>query len=393
MTETLLNIDVIYLALNLFLLLVFVKVGNIISKGYDYWGNAIWCIVFFSLIQGLRYGRGNDYFHYSYQFEYRNIDTNPFFNTFNIFLESIGITRYSCFIVYAFIFVTCGMCFLKKYRVYAKYTFPCFLIGFLNFNEYVIRQALSYSFVFLFLLHLFKGKYVHIRELLHDKKHICVLILFAFLTISIHTGNIIILLAFITMYFLIRYPIHYIITIPIYFLCVYVLPNIFDFSLLQPLLDFVAENNDRAQEYVFRQEQWFSSNGAEDKYTRNAIIQLFELIGTSSLFFLGYKTIVEKLNGDLALSTMLNVFFVGISFQSLFRNLEILNRIGHTLSYIGFIVLAIVIYHKPKGWRGRYSILYASLIWFFYDYFKYLFMPKPLFTKFIWDAPININFF
>lgn len=382
----------VYIILNIFLLTVFVIVGNKVSKGSRFWGNAIWCVISFSLIQGLRYGRGTDYYHYSLQFVYRDVDTNPFFNTFNFLLESIGINRYSCFVIYAFFFVTCGMCFLKQYRKYAKYTFPCFLIGFMYFNEYVIRQAFSFSFVFLYLTCLFKWN-LKFNYFVKHKVYLVLLILFAFLSISIHSANIITLFVFTFLYYFVRFPIHYYVTVPIYFLCVYILPSIFDFSYLQPLLNFVGDYNERALDYVSNSEKWFSLKGADNIYTRNVYVQVFEFVGTSSLFFLGYKTIKNKSTNCLAMSTMLNVFFIGVSIQSLFRNLEILNRIGHVLYYIGFIVLAIVLYYKPKIQRSELKFYYASLVWFLYDYLKYVFFPNPLFIKYIWDAPGNISIF
>ncbi|UVO85294.1 hypothetical protein NXV32_17315 [Bacteroides fragilis] len=71
---------------------------------------------------------------------------NPFFSVINELLRIVGINEYSCFMVYAFTFALCAMIFMKDYRTYARYMFPLFLIGFMNFEESMIRQAFSYSF-------------------------------------------------------------------------------------------------------------------------------------------------------------------------------------------------------------------------------------------------------
>ena len=60
------HFDIIYIILNLLLLFIFWYGGLRISKGDNYWKNAILCIVAFTLVLGLRYGRGNDYHHYVY---------------------------------------------------------------------------------------------------------------------------------------------------------------------------------------------------------------------------------------------------------------------------------------------------------------------------------------
>lgn len=141
------NLDLDFILLNLLLLYTFWKAGRNISQSMDYWHNAGLCVILFSIVQGCRFARGNDYFAYSRIFREGSLHVeNPFFSVINELLRIVGINEYSCFMVYAFTFALCAMIFMKDYRTYARYMFPLFLIGFMNFEESMIRRAFSYSF-------------------------------------------------------------------------------------------------------------------------------------------------------------------------------------------------------------------------------------------------------
>lgn len=67
---------------------------------------------------------------------------NPLFSIINEGLKNLGINEYSCFMIYALIFVICATIFMRDFKQYAKYMFPLFLIGFMNFEENMIRSSL-----------------------------------------------------------------------------------------------------------------------------------------------------------------------------------------------------------------------------------------------------------
>ena len=181
------NLDLDFILLNLLLLYTFWKAGRNISQSMDYWHNAGLCVILFSIVQGCRFARGNDYFAYSRIFREGSLHVeNPFFSVINELLRIVGINEYSCFMVYAFTFALCAMIFMKDYRTYARYMFPLFLIGFMNFEESMIRQAFSYSFFFLYLKYLFKLKFNKPKDILHNHKKLIYCIIFAILTLAIH---------------------------------------------------------------------------------------------------------------------------------------------------------------------------------------------------------------
>lgn len=58
------NFDIVYDFINLFLFWIMFYEGNLISKGKNYYQCCMWIVLFFTLIEGVRYGRGVDYLHY-----------------------------------------------------------------------------------------------------------------------------------------------------------------------------------------------------------------------------------------------------------------------------------------------------------------------------------------
>ena len=381
--------DPIYIALNLILLAIFFFVGQKVAKSKMYWPYAMLCAFAFAFVQGCRYMRGYDYGEYSWQFLYHNVSTNPVFVLINEFLAAVGFNRYSCFVAYAFVFIMGALYFLRLFRPYARYVFPLFILGFMAIEEYMIRQAFSYSFFFCFLYNLFLLGHADQAK----KRSLVVLSsLFAVITVLIHTGNLINIAVFVAVYMLARKPIHFYVSIPIYLCCVYVFPAYFDFAWLNPILNVAATHNERAAMYVAKSSQWFSAYGAEDRYTRNEIVQILEAVGVSSLLYLGYVTIRKKMLHNRAAVTMFNVFFLGISIMSLFRNFELLNRIGQLLNAYWCFVLAFVLYYRSEIMTKTRFLIYLGLGWFLYDFVKYLFFRGEM-TMFIWDAPSYVRFF
>lgn len=380
------NID--FILLNLLLFFVFAKAGQNIARKKLYWENANWCIAIFTFVQGCRFARGNDYHGYSQLFKNGFNEENPFFSYINEFLKLLGINQYSCFMVYAFVFILCAMIFMHDYRKYAKYMFPLFLGGFLLFEEYMIRQAFSYSFFFIYLKYLFRIRISKISDIISNKKNILLCIIFAIMTLAIHTGNIINIFVITILYLFWKKPFNPWYSIPIYICCVYILPDIFNFSWLDPILNFAAESNAKAAEYVSNSEYWFSSEGKNDIYTKNNISEFIQVIASSSVMYLGYKLIKNRFYNNSILTTLLNVFIIGLCIESLFVNLEILHRIGQVMDRVGYLLVPIIIYYKPLNLNIANKFLYLSLIWFMYYYAKYIIFSGKV-SMFIWDTPYS----
>lgn len=387
------NFDLDFIGLNILLLITFIIAGNNISRGMNYWRNAIWCILMFTFVQGTRFARGNDYFLYSKSFKEGNINTeNPLFSLINEILKSFGINEYSCFMVYAFIFVLCAILFMQDFKRYAKYMFPLFLVGFINFEESMIRQAFSYSFFFLFLKNLLRIRMNKKVFSPNNIQFILLCIICGIITIKIHTANIINIIIILFLFLFYHKPFKPQLAIPIYIGCTYILPHIFNFSWLNPILSFAAENNERAAEYVNNSEYWFSAEGMNDIYQKNIITEFIQVVGSSSLIYLGQKLCLNLKDSPYSyiLAIFLNAFIIGLCIESTFVKLEILHRIGQVLDIVGYFALTFVLYYRRSFHPTiKTKLLYFCLIWFIYYYVKYIFFSKSV--LFIWDT--NYHFF
>lgn len=398
------NFDFIYIFLNLLLLASFAYSGYQISKGANYYQYGFVSILTFTFILGLRYARGNDYLHYVdiYVHGYKE-GSQLVFVWINNILKLLGVGKYYVFLFYSFIEIVCAMIFLKRYRMYAQYLLPLFLMATIAFDEYQIRQALGFSFVLLCLDSLFR-----IKRLGHhfmdggNKKYILYTILYFTIAYSIHSVCGYMLVIMIGIYFFCRRTIPLVISIPLLVLSTFFLSEWFDFGWLNPLLSQFAGEDRRMTGYIENYENWFSLEGINSIYERKPLVLLAEMLGTISLYILGAK-VINRYAKRADAYAMYNYFVIGSIFLNAFRQLELLNRIGGDFALFWFFPLSLVLFYRKKIIKIRLiskittvsyikplldnklnKVLVVFLFWYVYDYLKYLFMRGDM-TKFIWD--------
>ena len=154
---------ILYWILRFIVLLSFFLSGYLISykdkNGRNYWKYSSICIIFYSLIEGLRWNRGVDYPHY-----YQDLTGKLFTDYDEIvywgwiqFFKFTGLPYWVGFIFYSFVFVY-GFCFLiKKFKNQAIWALPLFFIVTISSSENLIRQFLAMS-MFEFALYFFLEK-------------------------------------------------------------------------------------------------------------------------------------------------------------------------------------------------------------------------------------------
>ena len=145
------SLDIDYLFITLFLVFIYYIAGSNIAKGKSYWQSSILCIISMVFIMGVRYNRGNDYMHYIAVYEYDLEDNQILFTWFNNLLKSFDTHPIEIFAYYAFPFAVFSLFLLKRYKLYAKYLLPLFVVGWLQYEESMIRQILGFSFGFVYL--------------------------------------------------------------------------------------------------------------------------------------------------------------------------------------------------------------------------------------------------
>lgn len=376
------NIDVIYVSLNLILLFVFIIAGINVSCRKPFWSNALTCSIFFVFIVGSRYGRGNDYLHYVSVFVYNEDINQPFFRTVNTFLrEVLFVGKYAIFYVYAIPFILCGFKFLKNFAIHAKWLFPLFLVSMLYFEEYEIRQALSFSFVFIFL-----DKFISNDT---NGRKIVWCSVWILLVFSLHSANIFFIICFLGIYYTCKSVISWKISIPALLFASYFFADYYDISLLQPILNLLSGTNAKFSHYIEGNaaEAWFGDSALQLDNERNPVIKIFDFLAHSSLFYLASKTMKNR---DLAnkqiVLTMTNIYIIGNIARQAFLYLELLNRMSGMLQRMWIFPFAMVMIYTPfHRLKGIEKIAYLFTFFLFYDYAKYLFAPPIGMTKFLWD--------
>lgn len=405
--------------------------GRFAAKGGNYKFSSGVCIVAFTFVLGSRYMRGNDYAHYVDVFNRRTEVDQHLFTWLNDSLSAIGFSGYGAFYVYALIFSCCLFYLLRRFKEYAAYMFPIALIALVFFHEYMIRQALSFSFVFLFVDQLLSLKnttrmvddedeetnsnndvsdlqpsvelydnfpledslfeYEHDGSLLQNNKaiewkHAAFCVVIASCALSIHTANLVIIgIIFLFWFFSREKTIPFYFSIPLLFLCALYINKALDLDTIAPYIQLLQGTDTKLDSYIEKSEYWFGEEGTSDEYTRSGIILMLELWGYSALFWLCDRMSKQiKFNSVFAIA--LNSLIVGSLIMITFRELEILNRMGYVLSVFWFIPISISLYHI-KEFQFKYweKVFLIGLAWWLYEYLKYLFLRNEGMTLFLWD--------
>ncbi len=363
------------------MLATFIVAGICISEDRrHYWKYAIWPVIAFTLVLGLRLNRGNDYIHYMQVYLYDLEDDQVLFTAFNHFLKAIGTGPHWIFIWYSGAFVLGAMFFLRSLRQYANWIFPLFLISFTFFSEYMIRQAFGYTFVFLFMAFMFS------EEMPKVKRWTCMAVCF-WLAYNIHSANAITCVTSCGLYYFVRFPFKAIYAIPLYLVATFYLQKNFDFSYLNGILSFLGDQNDKFSGYTENSDAWFSQDAMNANYDRKPLVKVLQTMGDCSLIYLTNYTL-SKYN-DKRFLYMYNTFVVGAIVSQCFYSLEILRRMGDTMYWYWAFCLSFVLHYRTKILQlgKRQFVLkacYLMMFFYVYDYLKYLFLREEMY-HFLWD--------
>lgn len=394
------NFDFVYDFLNLFLFWIMIYEGKMVSKGKFYWKYCLWAIFFFTLIEGVRYGRGIDYMHYIEVYKYDMEKDQVLFTSINDVLKSIGVSPELSFMFYAFPFICGAMAMMKPMRKYAMYMFPLFLMSIISMHEAFVRQMLAMSFVFMYIVELNNI----IDELLSKKikiKRLLPLVFLAVIAYSIHSIAIVgIFVITIAMIFL-RKPLPWIYMVPLLLIGKFYISKNFDFSYLNSILTFLGSSSDKFSGYTENADRWFSSDAMEDAYSRNISIEFLETFGCCALIYLGNKLFhntslyIDKQKNKNAIIplgdnielyvSLYNVFIIGTLILETFYNLEIVRRVAHCWDIYWFVPMALVLYFRRSRIFNVFDkILMLGFFYWVWEYIRFLFVWKDT-PLFIWD--------
>lgn len=144
----------------------FVATGFWISKhgrfNRSYWKGVIPLIIIYSLAEGLRWNRGQDY--YNYYLEICGLldhDSIEFvFSPWLSFIQYVGVPYWMVFFFYSFLLVFSFLYLIKRFPKTAYLSLPLFFIISSSQSENLVRQYLALSFIFFAIAVFFDRRYL-----------------------------------------------------------------------------------------------------------------------------------------------------------------------------------------------------------------------------------------
>jgi len=306
---------------------------NANKSGLAFWRAAIVPILLFVLITGSRYGWGNDYFLYKALYENVSIGLERAkeqvgFMWLNQFLNSFGFGYVGGFMIYAFIFILCAFVFIRSFGAQSSYMY-CFLVpAALLTSTDTIRQGVATSFIFLALMFLQNKKWIY-------------LVIAVIIAYSIHSATIITLFPLLGSFFLIKKPVHFAISIPLFLFFTFIY-NPSTTAYLAGFLEKYVSLDSEFQGYIDNSERWFGEDAIKSGDYRGSFALIFTSLSYISIFYLGYWAL--KIRNDKRIVYIFNVVVVGCILLYAMAQIELLDRIVRSMQMFYFVPVGYIFY-------------------------------------------------
>lgn len=380
--EIVLESETAFWFFRLLLFAIFIFCGWGISyKNKDnhyFWYYGLLAILSWTLIEGLRYGRGPDYYHYSDELiGVWTLDKSrePLYQLFINFYRSSGLHYCYAFIIYSGLLVSGFILTVRYFKSYAWALLPMFFLINMYNGENMIRQFIAIAFVFFAYNSYLKG-------------NLKITLIYLILVPLIHLSGLLAVAVFIICHFI--DPGKYLRSAAV-LLGVYIVFNVvWDVSGLNnytEMLTNIGENTDtRVSGYLEDSEKWFTEEGARNivgwggqvSWMREAVQYLAACI----LIWFGFKTYMD----DERLRIPYWFTYISLIISSVGGEIEIIDRLAWWLKpfecYMAAAILCnsnITRYWKTSIWCVfLLSYLYINLI-------SEIGQPRPTGYAFIWD--------
>ncbi len=295
-----------------------------------FWEAAIIPIALYVFIVGSRYGWGNDYLIYKFEFEHAFTfkEEQVAFKWLNQFMNLIGFSYAGAYMGYAFIFIVCAFVFLRSYREAGSYMYSFLIPATLYVSAHTIRQGVGISFLFLALVFFHKRKWFY-------------MILATLIAFNIHYSTIVTLMVILGIFFIFRNPIHYLLSIPAYLF----FSVAFDVGKMSFLAEFLSEHislNNKFQNYIDNSNEWFGADAVNEIYAQSTLALLMSSLFYIAIFYLGYKAL--KVRRDKHVLYLFNTVVIGSILLRATFLYEILRRFTEPFVMFYFVPLGYIFY-------------------------------------------------
>lgn len=369
-----------YNLLKLLLAVTLLICGKTISKTKNkraIFVSAIIAIAVFSLIEGLRWDRGPDYYN-----NYLLLTTNdlnvkksePFFNTIIDTLKMLSIPYWGCFIFFSFLYIYSFTKIVKVFPKAAMWALPVMFLISVDAHENLIRQFIAISFLLF-------AYYCYIS----NQKALMLLCLLA--VFNIHLSG---LFAVALLFLFILLKPEKIIKSPLLLTGIYLVLYFFwdtvYLSGITSILEKINLGTDNMQGYLDNADRWFTDEGSLSylqgaKVSISLIKHLFTLITNSTIIYYGFQTIKY----DQRLRIPYWFTFTAILLFVLGGDIEIYRRLAWWLYCFMPILLGAIWYLVPI--KPKIKITLMSIIAFSYAYSFIMNLTTVPYSgfAFVWD--------
>lgn len=330
-------------------------------------------ILFYSLIESIRYGRGVDYWGYRITYKVGISTGQYFFDITNSLFRFLNLTFNDSLFAFALCYMLSIVLIVNKYKYWFPYLLPLFFIFTVIESECFIRQFFAMSFANFAFLNLIKT----------NKINKILFVLFAIIAFFIHSSTIFFILIILILNF-IKYPINYKYSISLYILFALFI-DIAQTNILPFLLSSIDIGDNKFSSYISLSERWFGKEAINDIYNQKWYMQSLNIIFDISLFFSGYKLIKEN-HFSHRTTLIYNLFVIGAILYRAFFNIELIRRIAF-MEYLWVFVIAscfLYFFHKRKNNIIDVITIIIVLLYTIAIFSKFL--TETHFNNFIWDA-------
>lgn len=369
-----------HITLYLFLFIVFYvfsKNSKTHIKTFHFIISCIIPILTFVLIEGSRYGRGNDYLSYKYRYEHLNFLEEPqiLFYSLMKFLHELNFTYVGAFRTYALIFIIGVIFFIRKSfnNKEAQWMYLFAIFALLLKMEFMIRQYIAMPFIFCLIYFIFEKKWL--------QAFVCVII-----ANGIHSGTLFGIPCIIISYFFIKRTIHFKYSVFILFFTFYIIPNGIFTNLATQTLEALHLNTilatDQFAHYVEESDRWLGEGSYLEASQQSIVTKTLQFLFESSIIIIGYYALKSRPNQRIL--CLYNLAILGFVLCRLFHGFEIFNRMFDQLDIYWFVPTgyAFSLYFKQIRRKNyTYSICTIILILYLIMYWgRYIFLqPDAIF--------------
>lgn len=349
------------------------KTGNVIEiKKYLLFMLPV--IISFSVAEGLRYGRGQDFYHYAtdlVSYDYKEYSELLYVEWIHFFRNILQLPYYCGFSFYALLFIIPNLIIIQKFPKMAFLALPLLYIIIQGPFENLIRQYFSLSFVLLAYC-----------AFLYNKKWSIVLL--CIISLLIHTSIFIVVLVMLSaMLKTVSLKIvDYKYIFPFIYIIVFWFWDIHYFDSLTMYMALLNFGDDQLQRYIEDTDRWFTSDGVLDIVNSGSIIYKFiKCSFVCGILYCG--TNIIKINWKY--SFLYISAFWALFFEEFSQNIELWTRFGFMFNFAISIIVSFVLIDLKLNKILKYVLIVFFIYLYIYPFILRIGSKSIWGYAFVWD--------